>query len=393
MQEPAFTSLYDSRQKPTACPPDVTLIIPVFNVDAYVEQCLASVFSAAGRLNIELIIIDDGAEDASAVVIKQVLEQRQPTGTLFLTKANEGISATRNLGVKLSTGRYIGFLDSDDLLTAGAIEQAWYFAEDNNCDVVLGRSQVFDSKAHYVFPFYDDWAWCRLLAGSSSRVVSTHEEPALFYLEPNSNYRLIKRELFAEGHLEFPLGLVFEDPPVHYKMLAKSSRVGLMNYPYYWYRVSRPGKITAERSLRRYHILDVSSQTLAELPAFNLTAAEGAAVLYGLIRIAWWCGTMMHPEHRPEFYEKACRIFSNEVPQGWVSAYPNQLLPDDLHYLVGSALLSGDADRLINLSYGRKQPVRSAYLLLKMGRMDLIINRLRVIVGQSSRRLSQILGV
>lgn len=382
-----YKAEFDSRAQSRDVPPDVSLIVPAYNVAHYVEECLTSAFAALHGILAEVIIVNDGSTDGTHDVIMSVLARNWPCELLYIKQKNAGVSAARNLGLNLAKGEYIGFLDSDDLLMAGVVKDAVDFARHNACDVVMGRTLVFDSKTHDVYPFYDDWAWDRLLGGSVSKVVSRHGNPDLFYLEPNPNYRLISRKLFESGRLRFPEGRFFEDPPVHYEMLASSTRVGLMDIPYYWYRVARPGKTTADRSRKRFDILAVAAETIEKLASAELTDREGAAVLYGLIRIAWWCGTMLPSDLRHEFYGKACEIFSSMPPSAWVAAYPGQKLPEDIYYLIGSALLSGDRSRLIGLAAGRKDPVRSAYLLLRAGRLDLLMARAkRILVNFIDRR-------
>ena len=96
---------------------------------------------------------------------------------------------------------------------------------------------------------------------------------------------------------------------------------------------------------------------------------------------------MLPSDLRHEFYGKACEIFSSMPPSAWVVAYPAQKLPEDIYYLIGSALLSGDRSRLIGLAAGRKDPVRSAYLLLRAGRLDLLMARAkRILVNFIDRR-------
>lgn len=378
--------IFDSRSSRDTAP-EVSLIIPVYNVRDFVDQCLASVWASAASMDLEVIIIDDGSQDGSREWIAQHLAERQPEQTLFLTQANQGLSAVRNRGVGLATGEYLGFLDSDDLLTTGVMRQLLDFARQHRCDLVLGKSLVFDSKTHLTYPFYDDWAWQRLLGSQEVRVVSRHEDPALFFLEPNANYRLLRRELFDRFNLHYPEGRLFEDPPVHYKMLARAHRVGLVGIPYYWYRVNRPGKITAERSLRRFDILEVAHQTFAELGPLDITPEAGAAILYGLSRIVWWCGTMTLPEHRHDYFQKAAALFAEQAPAAWVDRFGTCRFPDEIHHLIVSALIHREVSQLWRLSYGQRKPLRSMMFLLKIGRRDLILRRLRMLLGAWRRRL------
>ncbi|MDQ5910202.1 MAG: hypothetical protein QG599_2298 [Pseudomonadota bacterium] len=380
--ESATEIRYDSRVTERNKPPEATLIIPIFNVADYVEQCLASVFATAATVDLEIIIIDDGSQDASGEIVAAILAARKPIQTLYLKQANQGLSAVRNRGVKLATGDYIGFLDSDDMLTAGSMRTMLDFADHHRCEIVLGKSTVFDSKSHDVYPFYDDWAWQRLLNNAATRVVSKHEEPALFFLEPNANYRLVRRNLFTQFNFTYPVGRLFEDPPVHYKMLASATRIGLVDIPYYWYRVNRPGKITTERSLRRFDILEVARETLTELRKLDITAEAGGAIIYGLSRIVWWCGSMTLPEHRRDYFQKACIIFANDAPAPWLRHFDASRFPDEIQHLIVGGLIRNEVSWLKRMSYGRRYPLQSFIFLLKMGRQDLIVRRIRQMAGK-----------
>ncbi len=381
--------IYDSRtvDDDDGNPPEATLIIPVYNVAPYLEECLAGVLATAITVNLEIIIIDDGSTDDSGQRVADVLAEQQPARTLFLKQSNQGLSAVRNLGASLASGGYIGFLDSDDLISAGAMRRMLDFARENTCDVVLGRSLVFDSRSDTVTPFYDDWAWARLLAKAPARVVSRHEDATLFFLEPNANYRLIRRDFFIGNELNYPVGKLFEDPPVHYTMLAKAARIGLLDVPYYWYRVNRPGKITAERSQRRFDILDVARETFGKLSKMDVTADEGGAILYGLTRIVWWCGAMTLPEQRREYFTQACSTFMNHAPPAWIARFGALRFPDEILHLVMGGLMRNEVNRLVRLSFGQRAPFKSIFFLIKIGRKDLIVRRLR---EMASRQLGKI---
>jgi GT2 family glycosyltransferase len=161
--EAAYKVIHDSRVAESHSA-EVSLIIPVYNVAPYLEECLAGVFAMTATVRLEIIIIDDGSTDGSGQRVSDLLAKHLPAGVLYARQHNQGLSAVRNLGVSLASGNYIGFLDSDDLMSVGAMRCMLDFARENDCDVMLGRSVVFDSKSDSVTPFYDEWVWSRLWA-------------------------------------------------------------------------------------------------------------------------------------------------------------------------------------------------------------------------------------
>jgi len=363
-----------------------TLIIPVYNVSGYVGVCLSSVLASSALVDLEIIIIDDGSTDDSSGQVAAWIERYQPPRTLFVRQVNQGLSAVRNLGVSLARGDYVGFLDSDDLLTAGSMRKLLDYAKRNQCDVVLGQSLIFDSKSHEVTSFYDDWAWQRILSGGSCRTISRHEEPYLFFMEPNANYRLIRRSFYVDHGFSYPVGRLFEDPPVHFKMLALADRVGVVNVPYYWYRINRPGKITEERSRRRFDILAVAGETFDELIQMQVNSDAGGAMVYSLARIVWWCGTMTLPDQRLEFFKGACRLFQEKAPPLWIERFSRLHFPEEIQQIIVGSLMRNQAVRLFRLSLGQRTPLRSAIFLIQIGRKDLVLRKFKAIVTHRLKR-------
>ncbi|MEI6415771.1 MAG: glycosyltransferase family 2 protein [Pseudomonadota bacterium] len=357
----------DTRRTDGIGVPRVSVIVPVFNVETYVADCLLSILANAVDVALELIVIDDGSQDGSVAVIKTLMASGVWPETLFLRQDNRGLSAVRNLGASLARGDYIGFLDSDDFILPGGLRRLLQYACDEDCDVVLGRSLVFDSQTQAVTPFYDRGFWDHLLDGLPYRTLTACQHPELLALEPNANYRLIRRRFFIDQQLAFPEGLLFEDPPVHFRALVRANRIGLLDIPYYWYRVNRPGKLTDEKSQRRFDVLKVATRAIDDLKACEVTAEQGGAALRGLFRLVWWCGTMIQPTRRVAFFSEACQLFLSAVPRLWVDRYLAQNRQDLRHSLLGALLASGGASLLVNLSLGKKPVLSLGGFIVRQG--------------------------
>lgn len=343
------------------------MIVPVYNVEDYVADCLLSILANAVDVALELIVIDDGSNDGSVTVIEALMGSGIWPETLFLRQENRGLSAVRNLGASLARGDYIGFLDSDDFILPGGLQRMARYARDMDCDMVLGRSLVFDSQTQTVKPFYDQPFWDILLEDQSCRVIEARKYPWVLSLEPNANYRLIRRQFLVDHRLSFPEGLLFEDPPVHFRALVKANRIGLVDIPYYWYRVNRPGKITDEKSQRRFDVLKVAKLAIDDLKSCEVTADQGGAALRGLFRLAWRCGTMIQPAERKAFFSEACQLFSSDVPRSWVSRYLAQNRQDIRHSVLGALLASGGAAILVEFSFGKRNVLSLGRFIIRKG--------------------------
>lgn len=96
--------------------PLLSVIVPFYNNEAFVIAALDSLFAQISD-DIEVVIIDDGSTDASGAQVNQYLAQRRHPRVVFTSQANGGIAHARNVGLRLATGRYLTFLDGDDLLS------------------------------------------------------------------------------------------------------------------------------------------------------------------------------------------------------------------------------------------------------------------------------------
>ena len=110
----------------------ISIIIPVYNVEKYLEQCLSSLVNQKYR-NLEIILIDDGSTDSSLAVCKQWAQKDERI--IVIHKENSGVSATRNVGLNYATGAYVTFVDSDDYIEYAFLSDAIYEIETNEADV------------------------------------------------------------------------------------------------------------------------------------------------------------------------------------------------------------------------------------------------------------------
>lgn len=126
--------------------PKVSIIIPVYNCEAYLEKCLQSVISQTYN-ELEIIVIDDGSTDDSAKIIKKIDDNR----LICFLQENKGVSYTRNFGLSVATGKYVTFLDGDDYLSADYIENFVNIAEQNDSDVCVCGYTMVDNEENIIF--------------------------------------------------------------------------------------------------------------------------------------------------------------------------------------------------------------------------------------------------
>lgn len=117
----------------------VSVIIPAYNVESYIEECLNSILNE--NLNLEVIIVDDGSKDKTVEIIKEKYKNIK-----IISQENKGPSLARKIGFSYSKGEYIVFIDSDDYIEKGYLEELYKKIEEENVDIVIAPIKYYDGK-------------------------------------------------------------------------------------------------------------------------------------------------------------------------------------------------------------------------------------------------------
>lgn len=117
----------------------VTIILPVYNAEKYLDRCIESLLNQAYK-NLEILLIDDGSTDHSAEICRRY--SQKDARIQYIRQSNKGVSAARNLGLENSSGEFVAFVDADDMLRPNAIE-AMMAATHENTDLVIGSYERF----------------------------------------------------------------------------------------------------------------------------------------------------------------------------------------------------------------------------------------------------------
>lgn len=216
VQPPARTD-YDN---PSA---DLSVIIPVYNVEAYVKQCLDSVLEQKTSYRVEVIVINDGSTDSSGDILK---EYEGRPGVILLRKENGGLSSARNAGLFCASGRYLLFLDSDDYMVDGSIELAMEKAVKEECDIVQMQYRQLAGKL--LLPSEE-----RLLPRVTEKYEDMCRIPGYVWM------KVFKSSLFSG--IIFPEGYWFEDTIVHMLLFSRCRKMGVIGQTGYVYRYNGQG--------------------------------------------------------------------------------------------------------------------------------------------------------
>ncbi|MBR2801466.1 MAG: glycosyltransferase family 2 protein [Erysipelotrichaceae bacterium] len=207
----------------------VTLILPVYNVAEYIDQCLETV-CAQTYPELEILLINDGSTDTSLSVLKKW--EAKDSRVRVIDKANEGVARTRNLGVKEAKGTVIGFVDPDDWLDLSYVEELLAKMQEEDAEYVecdLWRVDGRNGKQIY------------RSCGSRMGVPYTPEEHMRY--GPTATYKALSRkELWDRYDIHMP-SCSFESPAVYSLILALSRKNAYVPEALYYYRRFRPASL------------------------------------------------------------------------------------------------------------------------------------------------------
>lgn len=205
----------------------ISIIVPVYNVEAYIRQCIDSILAQTYR-DIEVILIDDGSPDQCGKICDEYAAEDGRV-RVFHTE-NSGLSAARNLGIKKARGEYIGFVDSDDWVEPDMYEILLKEIEGKNADICVCGCFI-------------EFADTRK-ASTQDEMVMTADEAVrsvlLGKLSTMAMDKLIHSSLFSD--ISFPEGHVFEDVPTFHKIFNNAKRTVRIPKALYHYR-QRNGSI------------------------------------------------------------------------------------------------------------------------------------------------------
>ena len=221
--------------------PLISIIIPIYNVEAYLTKCIASVVRQIYS-NIEIILVDDGSPDNCGKICDAWAEK--DSRIVVIHKKNGGLSDARNVGVAKASGKYVTFVDSDDYISSDYVEYLWTLLNENDADVSCGNvASVYDQKENFlnhgkekIQCFDNVQTCCEMLKFKSIQMTVAWA-------------KLYKRCLLEQN--PFPIGRYHEDEAVMYKIFYESSKTVVGNKKIYGYYQGNTSSITKSRNTKK----------------------------------------------------------------------------------------------------------------------------------------------
>jgi len=212
----------------------ISVIIPVYNVEKYLPECLDSIIKQTFK-DIEIICIDDGSTDGSLNILNEYASK--DARFIILNQGNQGVSAARNNGLDIATGKYVAFIDSDDyLISNDYFENLYNACEKYNADIsVASIIRGNEKKSEYILKI------------EKEEVATDYVEKLNLCALPDLNHvwnKLYKRKSLINSGVKFPEGMIYEDVCVTHKYLYYMTKLVSVPDIVYFYRKLNGSLIT-----------------------------------------------------------------------------------------------------------------------------------------------------
>lgn len=223
----------------------ISVVVPVYNVEKYLKKCIDSTINQTYK-KLEIILVDDGSTDSSKEICDEYI--KQDSRIKVIHKENGGLSSARNAGIDIASGKYIGFIDSDDWIEKSMLEKLINLAEKSDSDIVLcNYFMAYDEKNQIQ---KEDIEYKEYSNYEALNKIYDDKLGVSMIIAWNKLYNI---ELF--NNIRYPAGKVHEDEFITYKLLFKANRICYLNEKLVYYRQQNKSITNSKFNKKRLDIL------------------------------------------------------------------------------------------------------------------------------------------
>lgn len=223
----------------------VSVVVPVYNVEEYIEECLNSLV-AQTLSDIEILLIDDGSTDSSGLICDKYAQEYGNVRVVH--KANQGLGSSRNVGFSEAKGKYVYFIDSDDLLEIDALRILYQEAEKDSLDIILFSAECFGEDSGYAYNIdkYKRTAFLDEVKTGKEMFFSLYTVREYY---PSIPLRFYRRAYLECNNFSFPEDIIHEDEAYGCLSLLQAKRVKCIAKRFYKRRYRKGSIMTSKRAL------------------------------------------------------------------------------------------------------------------------------------------------
>lgn len=210
----------------------ISIIVPVYNVEKYLPKCIESLLYQSYK-NLEILLIDDGSTDNSGQICKEYAQK--DARIVLIQKQNEGVLKTRNLGIELAKGAYIGFIDADDWIEQEMFEKLYHAIQTTSSDISICNKYIYDDITKNKFQEFGGLKHGEYIKEAVlGQYFSIHPSNAM---SRNLYDKLFKADLIKTNYKKVDIRLYyFEDIVLTFFCILDAAKICKLEDAYYYYR-------------------------------------------------------------------------------------------------------------------------------------------------------------
>lgn len=290
--------------------PKVSIIIPVYNIEKYIRETLESVVSQSFS-DFEVICVDNNSTDKTYVILKDY-EKKDKRFRIFHNKENIKQGLARNFGVEQANGKYIFFLDGDDLLEKDAIKKLYNKISQDDTDITICQWSLLDDKTKKINTKHDYALLKQIPKELEKKTFSWRDiKDSVFWQTSVPWDKIYKKDFLLNKNVKFPGGTFFEDNVFAYDALFKAEKISILKEQLVLYRVNRKGAVTNTKDRTFFDYLKIFNMIGENLKKINLyNEMKYKYFDYKVITLYWWYQKIKLP-YKKEFFEQIKKDFEN----------------------------------------------------------------------------------
>lgn len=261
--------------------PKISIIVPVYNTEKYLEQCARSLFEQTLD-GLEYIFVDDGSSDASLTVLQKVIDmypERKACVKIITQNSNNGVSCSRNAGLDIAQGKFVAFCDSDDWVSPDMYEKLYCKATEINADIVYCDYVMYYGN--------NDERVYETIATSDDKIAFLRNYMSSFTGMCNM---LIRREMIVKYNLRFPSDIAYrEDFHLGFRLYYYAKTIEKISSPLYFYN-----RINENSALHKRYTCHSDDELQCGLDIISFLIKENAIDPYKDI-LSW--GVLEHKQY------------------------------------------------------------------------------------------------
>lgn len=271
----------------------VSIIVPVYNVEQYIDKCIRSILCQSYH-NLEIIIIDDGSTDKSGYICDEFA--RQDERIIVYHQENKGVSFSRNIALDICKGDWILFVDSDDCINKSTVQECMAFIfERPELDIIHFDYQNIAEDRN--INFSEDLR-------PNTKYTKNNTEAILQCFNESGDIvvwnKMYKKVLFKQ--MRFPIGKIHEDEFITYKLLYKANVVGYLDCPLYYYRIRKKSIMRSDFNREKMVLIDAFEERIDFFKKNNELQLTEISIMqyYNILRTLYTTMNCVSEEYKEE---------------------------------------------------------------------------------------------